>query len=140
GKVLSKDEYTFKDGVVTINSSGNSLELRVPPQIVTSAGENALAGRMRLAEPVSPAIPGHVRGLAGGGWAQAVEELQSQPKVMLGVVMGEPEATTVEHLGLDSKKVVLLERVVDGLPAAKAGLTDQDIVVGFGENAAHRSA
>jgi hypothetical protein len=64
----------------------------------------------------------------------------AQPKVMLGVVMGEPEATTVEHLGLDAKKVVLLERVVDGLPAAKAGLQDKDIIVGFGENAEPRSA
>jgi hypothetical protein len=140
GKVLSQDEYTFKDGVVTINAGGNSLELRMPHQIVTSAEENAFAGRMRPVEPAAPAIPGHVRGLAGGEWALAEVAPQPQPKVMLGVVMAEPDPMILEHLGLDIEKAVLLERVVDGLPADKAGLEDKDIIIGFGEKAEPRSA
>lgn len=136
GKVLSKDEYTFKDGVVVITTNGTTLEVRMPEQYALAGTASPLAGRVRLAEPVAPP---QIRGNAGGGWAlpQAVEP---QPKVMLGVVMGEPEATTVEHLGLDAKKAVLLERVVDGLPAAKAGLQDKDIIIGFGENAEPRTA
>lgn len=138
GKVLKKDEYSFKDGVVTITTRGNTFELRMPTQL-TAPDMPFAAGRVRLAEPP---VPVQLRGNAVGGWVQdrAPEAIQSQPKVMLGVVMGEPEATTVEHLGLDAKKAVLLERVVDGLPADKAGLQDKDIIIGFGEKAEPRSA
>lgn len=136
GKVLQKDQYTFKNGVVTITTRGNTLELRMPQQL--AAPTAPAAGRIRLAEPPAPA---QLRG-SGTGWAQdrAPETVQGQPKVMLGVVMGEPEAMVVEHFGLDAKKAVLLERVVEGLPAAKAGLKDQDIIIGFGEKAEPRSA
>lgn len=139
GKELKKHQYTFKNGVVTINTDGNRFELRMPQQLIAEAGDGPLAGRIRLVEP--PAIS-QLRGNVAGGWAQerAPEAVQSQPKVMLGVVMGEPEATTVEHLGLHAKKAVLLERVVDGLPADKAGLQDKDIIIGFGEKAEPRSA
>lgn len=138
GKVLKKDEYSFKDGVVTITTRDNTFELRMPAQVIAPDMPFA-AGRVRLAEP---SVPLQLRGNAAGGWAQdrAPAAVQSQPKVMLGVVMGEPEATTVEHLGLDAKKAVLLERVVDGLPADKAGLQDKDIIIGFGEKAEPRSA
>lgn len=138
GKVLKKDQYTFKDGVVTITTRGNTLELRMPQQLVAPTADGPFSGRIRLAEPPAPA---QLRGTVGA-WAQdrVTEPVQSQPKVMLGVVMGEPEAMVVEHLGLDAKKAVLLERVVDGLPADKAGLQDQDIIIGFGEKAEPRTA
>jgi hypothetical protein len=140
GKVLSKDAYTLKNGVVVIKTDGHTFEVKMPEQYAVAESANPFAGRIRLAEPAAP-LPPQIRGNAGGGtWALAQDAPMAQPKVMLGVVMGEPEATTVEHLGLDAKKVVLLERVVDGLPAAKAGLQDKDIIVGFGENAEPRSA
>ena len=70
------------------------------------------------------------------GVAQAANE----PRVMLGVVMAEPDAVLLEHLALDASKAVVLERVIGGLPADKAGLQVKDIIVGFGDNAEPRSA
>jgi|GEM_PF-4618049 len=140
GKVLSKDQYKFADGVITINTHGDRFELRMPQTLPVPTADSPFSGRIRLAEPPAPIRLGTN---AGAGWIQdrAPEVIQqSQPKVMLGVVMGEPEATTVEHLGLNAKKAVLLERVVDGLPADKAGLQDKDIIIGFGEKAEPRSA
>lgn len=142
GKEISKDHYKMKDGVVIITMPGShrTVEIEMPEH---NAG-NPFVGRVTLAEPVAPRLPAQVRagGNAPAGWAQAqtADSPQSQPRVMLGVVMAEPDSMILEHLGLDAKKAVMLERVVEGLPAQKAGLQAKDIVIGFGENAEPRSA
>ena len=51
------------------------------------------------------------------------------PKTMLGVVMGEPPQSVVEHFGIKGGKAVLLDRVIEGLPAAEAGLQKGDIII-----------
>lgn len=143
GKEISKDHYKMKDGVVVITMPGShrTIEVQMPEH---NAG-NPFVGRVavRPVEPVAP-LPADVRlrGNTGGVWAQAqtADAPQAQPKVMLGVVMAEPDAMILEHLGLDAKKAVMLERVVEGLPAQKAGLQAKDIIIGFGQNAEPRSA
>lgn len=142
GKELSKENYKMKDGVVIITMPGShrTVEVAMPEH----HGSNPFVGSITLAEPVQPGVPAQLRARANApaGWAQAADVAQpaSQPKVMLGVVMAEPDGVILEHLGLDAKKAVLLERVVDGLPADKAGLQAKDIIIGFGEKAEPRSA
>jgi membrane-associated protease RseP (regulator of RpoE activity) len=54
-----------------------------------------------------------------------------RPKVMLGITMSEPGESLIEHLGLKEGETVLIDRVVEDLPAAKAGLKAKDIVISF---------
>lgn len=145
GKQISKSHYKMKDGVVVITMPGSerTVEIAMPQH----RSNSPFVGGVTVAEPVAPSLPAQVRfrGNVPGGWAQAADvapefQTQAQPKVMLGVVMAEPDGVILEHLGLDAKKAVLLERVVDGLPADKAGLQAKDIIIGFGKDAEPRSA
>lgn len=143
GKELSQDQYKMKDGVVVITMPGSTqtIELAMPEQAF-GVGGNPFAGNLEIVKPDAPGQPGRIqlRGNTDGDWARAQVAEAPQPKVMLGVVMAEPDAMILEHLGLDARKAVLLERVVEGLPADKAGLQSKDIIVGFGEKAEPRTA
>lgn len=72
---------------------------------------------------VAPRQPG-----MGGGPAVAMTVPGQTPPVMLGVTMGEPDQSVLDFLGI--KAGVRLDRVVDDLPAAKAGLREGDLIVG----------
>lgn len=53
-----------------------------------------------------------------------------QPKVMLGINMSEPSAALRKHLKLgEDRQVIMVEKVIKGLPAAKAGMEAYDIIV-----------
>jgi len=55
---------------------------------------------------------------------------QSTPKVMLGINLSEPSPALRKHLGLkDGLHAILVENVIEGLPAARAGLEDFDVIV-----------
>jgi PDZ domain len=57
-------------------------------------------------------------------------QIQSPPKVMLGINLSEPSPALRKHLRLkDGMHAILVENVIDGLPAAKAGLEDFDVIV-----------
>jgi hypothetical protein len=51
------------------------------------------------------------------------------PKVMLGVTMSDADEVTLKRLGLDDKEGIFIDTVIDGLPAAKAGLRPNDLIV-----------
>lgn len=53
------------------------------------------------------------------------------PKAMLGLTMGDISESLQEHLGLDAGAAVSVERVIDGLPADKAGIKKGDVIVSF---------
>ncbi|MCA9303008.1 MAG: PDZ domain-containing protein [Phycisphaerales bacterium] len=53
-----------------------------------------------------------------------------QPKVMLGINMSEPGAALRKHLKLtDDRQVIMVEKVVEGLPAEQAGMESYDIII-----------
>ncbi len=80
----------------------------------TATAPKARSG-FRAAEPVE-------------GMAFAVApEMDNPPPVMVGVTMSEPEASVLEFLKLEHG--VVFDRVIDGLPAAKAGVKAGDILV-----------
>lgn len=56
--------------------------------------------------------------------------VEEQPKVMLGVTMTAPSASQAREFEIDPSKATVLGTVMEGLPAAKAGLKASDIVVG----------
>lgn len=51
------------------------------------------------------------------------------PKVMLGVTMSDADDVTLKRLGLEDKEGIFIDTVIDGLPAAKAGLQPNDLIV-----------
>lgn len=51
------------------------------------------------------------------------------PKVMVGINMSDVDPTLREHFGLDDNAGFVIDNVVDGLPAANAGLQSRDIIV-----------
>ncbi len=51
--------------------------------------------------------------------------------VRLGVVLGEVSDELAHKLDVDADEVILIERVMDGTPAAKAGLKSFDVLVEF---------
>lgn len=62
-------------------------------------------------------------------WTATVN--QDPPPVMLGVTMVEPGEMMTEQLELEPGTGVLLDRVIDGLAADKAGLKKGDVIVSF---------
>lgn len=53
-----------------------------------------------------------------------------QPKVMLGINLGEPSKILRKHLNLkDGMHAILVERVIEGLPAQAAGLQEFDVII-----------
>ncbi len=59
-----------------------------------------------------------------------VEKVQTPP-VMLGITMGEPDASLRAHLGLGDRSVIMVDSVFEGLPASNAGLKTYDIIIGL---------
>ena len=55
-------------------------------------------------------------------------DIQKRPKVMLGIYSGEPGESLREHLGITGDAIVV-ESVIKGLAADKAGLKDNDIIL-----------
>jgi len=75
------------------------------------------------------------RGGSGRAWTMPAPEAPqvewTPPKVMMGITMGEPGDELRKFLDLKDGEAVLVDRVVDGLPADKAGLRTQDVIVEF---------
>lgn len=62
--------------------------------------------------------------------ADTAETPAAKPKVMLGINLGEPSDAMRKQLKLGSdQRVILVEKVIDGLPAQKAGLEDFDVIL-----------
>lgn len=56
---------------------------------------------------------------------------REMPRVMIGVTMSTPEQSAVDALGYQAENAVVVDSVVADGPAAKAGLREGDIIVGF---------
>lgn len=52
-----------------------------------------------------------------------------QPKVMIGINMGDVSDSLREHLKIEGEGGIQLERVIEGLPGANAGLQEKDIII-----------
>lgn len=60
------------------------------------------------------------------GWDSDPEDA---PPVMIGITMGDVSPEILEFLGLESGSTFMINGVIDGLPADKAGVKNRDIVI-----------
>jgi hypothetical protein len=56
-------------------------------------------------------------------------EAHAPPKVMLGINMGQPDEETAKEHEINADEAILVSKVIEGLPAAEAGLKEGDIIV-----------
>jgi|GEM_PF-3345078 len=134
GEKVPENRFSFEGGVVTIfDADGNVLHTHDihPPKV-----------------PSPPPLPGErsfgpkVIQLDNGNFSYSVQpELRfgpgdlafgtfEQPKVMLGIHQGVPGAALRHHLGLnEDQKCILIEEVIPGLPAERAGMKRFDILL-----------
>ncbi len=54
-----------------------------------------------------------------------------QPRVMLGITMTGPDEATIKRFNLRDDDVIVVERIIEGLPADRAGLRADDIIIEF---------
>jgi membrane-associated protease RseP (regulator of RpoE activity) len=77
----------------------------------------------------APGRPNYLEPRADGTYVDAQGNILTPPPVMLGVTMEQPGAALVKHMGINPARSTLLIDVIPGLPAAKAGLEDHDVVI-----------
>ena len=77
----------------------------------------------------APGRPGYLQPRMDGTYVDAKGNILTPPPVMLGVTMEQPGAALVKHMGINPARSTLLIDVIPGLPAAKAGLEDHDVVI-----------
>ncbi len=97
-------ELLGKDGQVV-----KRFELPEPPRATMRWGQPFDALRMLG----SPRAPGEA----------------AQPRVMIGVTIADIDRERLREMGVDREGGVLIEDVIEGLPAEKAGIKPQDVVV-----------
>lgn len=57
---------------------------------------------------------------------------RAAPPVMIGINLSEPSAALRYHVGINADfPAILVDRVIEGLPAAKAGIKQFDVIVGL---------
>lgn len=119
GKELSDEEIAkLHDhlGMLGDLHGANSFNLHMAP---TVDGDGKLSVRTRVIGPDDDA---------------AFEVAAMPPKVMVGITMAEPDEALRAHLGIGDRQVIMLDGVIDGLPAAKAGLKKYDIIVAIDDS------
>ncbi len=139
GKELGNDRIRIEgEVIVLLDKEGESLhEFRLP-------GAPSLAGHLSLlsvSAPRSSADGGavHLEVKPGFTWTSddmndgelSTHFVVSQPpRVMLGINLSEPSPALRKQLKLgEDQQVILVEGVLDGLPADKAGMEDFDVIL-----------
>jgi hypothetical protein len=117
GKELDHDRIKVKEDLVLFLSEDGKVltELKVPGMAQMKKGTDVSFGW-------TPEAPKPIQGqLTTAGFAA--------PKVMLGINLSEPSDAVRKQLKLGDTQAIFVERVIDGLPAKKAGLEDYDVIV-----------
>jgi len=112
-KVLDADGDTIAEFPITQAQGGSTFYFSQP---------GAKGGATRA--PQGSKGSGGAWGVGGGDNSQPME----QPKVMIGITMGEPSEELLKNYDLKSGQAILVEKVIEGLPADKAGLQENDII------------
>jgi hypothetical protein len=93
-----------------------------------------VAGPNKAARGLGRSMVGEFGGAMGGGMVSPFQlhmdkfKQMGPPKVMVGITMGTVDEDLADQLDLDPDDVILITRVLDGLPADKAGLREGDII------------
>ncbi len=117
GEELDHDRIKVKENIVIFLSEDGKVltELKLPNMAQIKKGTDVSFGW-------TPEAPKPIQGqLTTAGFAA--------PKVMLGINLSEPSDAVRKQLKLGDTQAIFVERVIDGLPAKKAGLEDYDVIV-----------
>jgi sulfur carrier protein ThiS len=109
GNVLKSFQATFD-----FDGERQAIPAPPPPRVPGARGRALIAPEGAM-PPAAPALPGVV--------------VPQGPRVMIGITMGEVPEALAEHLSLEPGTAVMIDRVLEGLPAEKAGLRARDVVV-----------
>lgn len=126
GEELPADRIRKSDGKIELLDEKGAVirTFNVGRTRTFTIGRSSDGWRMGVQPPaVVPAVPPVP--------AVGAVTLSNPPPVMIGITMGEVPESVAEHLGLEAGEVVMIDRVVEGLPAANAGLAAKDIIVKF---------
>lgn len=123
GKPVPPDRIRRQDGKIIIMDENG--------KVLREVGISAGAARIRMGDmadaltiETQPEGAFKVLGLGGA------------PKPRIGVSLGAVDPALAEHLGIDPQGAFVITAVEEGLPAAKAGLQKNDIVVRVNEETA----
>lgn len=124
-KVDAKQIKVTGDLVLFLDESGKTLhEFKLP------SPPSAPNAPKALWESKGNTFDFEIASASGQPAALPQIRIAQEPKVMLGINLSEPSKALRKHLKLaDNAKVILVEKVIKGLPAASAGLEDFDVIV-----------
>lgn len=124
GKELDHDRIKVKENIVVfLTEDGKAItEIKLPGMAHLSGdGAKGATFAWTTASPDTPdaPLPVRVANVAPAG----------SPKVMLGINLTEPSDAVRKQLKLGDVEAIFVEKVIDGLPAKKAGLESYDVIV-----------
>ena len=134
GEKIPENRFKFEDGVVTIfDADGNVVHTHDihPPKVPSPP---PLPGELSFGPKVIQLDNGmfsvDVQPEMRFGSSDMTFGTFEQPKVMLGIHQGVPGAALRHHLGLgEDQQCILIEEVIPGLPAERAGMKRFDILI-----------
>ncbi len=108
-----------------INGDGeNIFVFKALPQV-----NAAHTNRLFASTPKAITLRAHTGADEHGNFELAAVKNVEQPKVMLGINLSEPSEALRAQLGLGDRAAILIDGVMDGLPAAASGMLKYDVVV-----------
>jgi len=129
GKAVPADRIDRKGDVVIIKDKDGNAEKTFDVGVRSSRSRGMAGGNTPLRNfTFQPAPEPGATGSAGSNWVVTTGEPPNPPPVMVGITMSDPDSSLAEHLGVNEDEVFIIDRVVEGLPAAKAGLEPHDVV------------
>ncbi|MEZ6235665.1 MAG: PDZ domain-containing protein [Phycisphaerales bacterium] len=153
-EIMGDVEDAMRDLHIDLGDLGENIRLNVAPRVVTTddvtlgwqpaapaapSAPRAARAPQAAATPAAPAAPAQPQRRSNVRVERAPEPppapsappaaAVSQPRAMIGIVMGDVPEDTAERLNLTEGSGFRIERVIEGLPAAEAGLEEGVVVV-----------
>ncbi len=117
GKSLAKDRVRQRGNTYEVLAEDGSVAAQFTAQSARSQASGAFDQEAIavFGQPMASAAP-------------------SMPKSMIGVGLGDVDEALAAHLGVDPTKSTLITTVLEGMPAAEAGLRRFDVIVAIGDS------
>ncbi|MEQ8768924.1 MAG: PDZ domain-containing protein [Phycisphaerales bacterium] len=133
-------EVRMNDGEYVVKRNGKKIDdarVRIKEGNVIVLGEDGERVREFKVRPHGHAVGHELKWEGDGGQAIAIHSADAPrmvarvntPPVMVGIHQSDVPAALRWHLGIDDTPAIMIERVIDGLPADKAGLHAYDVIV-----------
>ena len=130
-----KEVYKFVDTtlnkantiVLKANTDGRIVEVRVQPVDTTKKEYVIVADTISIADAAGKAT-GNLVLTAEGNVALEVRVAEKAPSVRIGVVTEAVSKALAGHLKIRAEEALIVTGVLEGLPAAKAGIKEYDVI------------